>query len=197
MDEMLKSEVFFAGIQFSTNADMLPNKENAGTITLSYLLRFPAKFRQHDNYWPTDKLYNFYAFEIPNIHHQHYENKFYQTEGFLTVQNAIANAYAHKLNKNMPNIQMKALPYPAYTHDTILTFVQNILPLVFMLTFGYIFASTTNNITFEKEQQLTDHMKMHGSYDSLHLLSWLVRSVFMQSISMIGILVFSSVSTFY
>lgn len=192
MEEMLESNQFFAGISFENSLEM------AGG--LHYSLRLPSKFRHHAGYWPTDKLFDYYAFEGPRSRYNtkpnpdHINDKFYQSEGFLAIQHAIANAYAHKLEVDMPTIKIKAIPYPAHTTDGVLRAVQFVLPVVFMVSFGYIFVNTACQITLEKEKRLKKLMKLHGSYEFLHLLSWLVRCIIMQSITMIGVVVLCSVS---
>lgn len=133
----------------------------------------------------------------------------YMKEGFLFVQHQLNRAIGIKLNSSimnrLENIEMNVqrFPYPPYDNDQFLFALQFFFPLILMLSFIYPSVNLTKNIgmyhdfisilnTFinvnlvlEKEQRLTEAMRMMGLRDWLHWTSWFVNSLFWNLISVI------------
>lgn len=169
--------------------------QDKSSTRLSYSLRFPA-FLYGGTYfnWQTNNLYPSDAFEKPRDYELHGTDRFYEDTGFLAIQNAIAKAYYElNLNEKMPTIKIKPLPYPKYLADAVLNALQFSMPFLFIISFNYAFVNTIRFITIEKEKQLKEFMQMHGLSSWLHWASWLVRTLIMQVVTIITIIILSSV----
>lgn len=117
----------------------------------------------------------------------------YIASGFLAIQQAIARAYALQSSIRFPVIGMKALPFPAYVTDAMDTLMDILIPAYFVIGFTYAFMNTVRFMTIEKERQLKEFMQMHGLSKWLNLGSWFARTLIMQSIIIVSILIFYSV----
>lgn len=112
------------------------------------------------------------------------------THKFLTIQHAIARAFADILSsdsieKRMPQIEMQEFPTPAYRIN--LTFQNDmhfIVLVIFFIGFYYAFLNTVRFISVEKEKQLKETMKIMGLANSLHYLGWFIRTIIMLIIPM-------------
>lgn len=149
------------------------------------------RMRSYDN-WPTNQLFPSDAFVKPR--NRDSGERFYESEGFLSIQQAIANAYATHENKTLPLIFMKALPYPSYTVDPMIEITRLLVPIFFIMSFNYAFVNTVRFIAIEKEKQLTEFMQMHGMSRWLIWSSWLIRTLIMQFFTITCIVIVCSVS---
>lgn len=82
----------------------------------------------------------------------------YYREGFLGLQWAIDRAIiAHLYNLNTPpsiDLVMQRFPYPSYLDDKFIYVIQNVLPLLLMMSMVVTALSIVKNIVFEKERKL-------------------------------------------
>lgn len=121
---------------------------------------------------------------------------YYYSEGFLSIQNAIAVSYTfnrcnetkecsiddyRKLNTS---IQMQRYPYPSFLNDILLEGLTEAVGLFIMLSFVYPIISTVRFIAVEKEKQLKEVMKIMGMPVWLHWSSWFVRTMIFMIVSM-------------
>ncbi|XP_031625623.1 ATP-binding cassette sub-family A member 3-like [Contarinia nasturtii] len=190
-----------AGIVFhhSNSSDVIPK-------SLSYSLRFPSELRMNDVpshfqpdviNWNTNRLFP----EQPYSPYYPYADDgklpSYYKEGFLAIQNAIAQAFLqlNNVNKTMPDILLNRFPFPSYTENMIATQFSILLPLFFLLSLNYTFMNTIRFISVEKEKQLKEAMKIMGLAGWMHYLSWFIRTMIMLSISMILITILLTTST--
>lgn len=115
----------------------------------------------------------------------------YQQEGFLAIQNGIADSYVKMLSGfSMPDIMLKRYPYPAYTSDILLTGLETLVSFLILLSFVYPCINTVKFIASEKEKQLKEAMKIMGLSNWLHWTGWFVRTMvyFTFSISLMVVL---------
>lgn len=170
----------------------IPLQYTQFTKKLSYSLRFPARLRDklafsNEINWNTNQIFPSTAFDRPET-----ASDMYYTEKFLSIQNSIACNFIKSLNSipeipEIPDIFVQAMPYPAYTNDPFLLFMQSVGPVFFLFCFNYTFMSTIRFVSTEKEKQLKEAMKIMGLPLWIHWFSWFVRTIIMLSISMIGI----------
>lgn len=106
----------------------------------------------------------------------------------------MAQILAQTFNTTIPDINLKALPFPGYSIDPVLTLSELLIPFMFIISFNYAFVNTIRFITIEKEKQLKEFMQMHGMSSWLHWSSWLVRTMIMQCITICCIVALVSVS---
>lgn len=156
----------------------VPQSTNEIPKNLAYSLRFPGELRAtYDNSsWPTNLLF---TLDNPS------QVQYYRSEGFLTVQNAIANAFIDISSKSkvpMPEIRMR--PFPELTILNGLE-VKEITAHVFLvLALCLTFMNTVRFISAEKEKQLKEAMKIMGLASWMHYLGWFIRSIIMLMITM-------------
>lgn len=171
---------------------------------LAYSLRFPAELRTsevpgylrpEDFNWQTNLLFpnDGYANRNPDLEDGGPPS--YWNEGFLTIQNAIANAHIeiNRGNASMPEIQMQRFPTPPMTVNIFTSELQILMPLFFLMSLNYTFMNTVRFISIEKEKQLKEAMKIMGLANWMHYLSWFIRTIIMLSISMLLIIILLTV----
>lgn len=174
--------------------------------------------------WNTNRLFDKDYYNAPR-----YPGKYdggppsYYTEGFLSIQNAIAAAFIERLNgsHSLPDIKVKRFPYPSYKEQKQMYLLQFIVPLFVLLSFNYSFSNAVRcvagmylfglylfvftciyldwyrYVSVEKEKQLREAMKIMGLPSWLHWLSWFVRTMVMLTISVLLIIVLLKIHWFH
>lgn len=169
-----------------------------------YALRFPSEQRNDTKIdttplpnWETDKWYPLLSGGGPRSEHLNEGgDPYYYSEGFLSIQNAIAVSYTHNrcnetkacsiddYRKLNTSIQMQRYPYPSFLNDILLEGLTEAVGLFIMLSFVYPIISTVRFIAVEKEKQLKEVMKIMGMPVWLHWSSWFVRTMIFMIVSM-------------
>lgn len=160
---------------------------------LAYSIRFPARMRKDNDIWPTTSLYSM------TIQTERSSTNFYVDEGFTTIQNAMAKAFIINMSQTgtqIDHIEVQRFPSskkikPSYLDHAITISTGS---LMLMIGLCFIFMNTVRFVTFEKEKQLKETMKIMGLASWMHYLGWFIRTLIMLSISMALITVFLTVS---
>lgn len=175
---------------------------------LSYSLRFPGELRMVDMpshlnieafNWQTDKLFPYDPFPVKNMDEPDGGPPSYLKEGFLVIQNAIAKVFIEEKmqpSNVVPKILMNRFPYPSHTSSQMVSTLQVLVPLFFLLSLNYTFMNTVRFISTEKEKELKEAMKIMGLTNWMHYLGWFIRTIFMLAISMVLITVFLTMPWF-
>lgn len=165
----------------------------------AYSLRFPAKHRNsYNQHWKTTILFSMYAnpsrlFEDAG--------KYYDNDGFLAIQNAIAKAFLKVIptrspsssNVTMPQIYAQQFPMPRRNLDHAALSLRELTPIFLMLVLCFAFMNTVRLVSIEKEKQLKEAMKIMGLSSWIHYLGWFIRTAIMLSITMLLITVLLAV----
>lgn len=141
--------------------------------------------------WQTNRLFLKNPFvDSPIDGSQLTINKYYQ-EGFLQIQQAIAQSYAINIDptKNIPPISMHQFPNTARNGNLFTESVAILIPVLFLISFNYAFINSVRYIAHEKEKQLKEAMKIMGLANWMQHLSWFVRAMVMLLIPIIIITV--------
>ncbi|XP_031638223.1 ATP-binding cassette sub-family A member 3-like, partial [Contarinia nasturtii] len=171
---------FLAGVVFDHDANITKLPKN-----LVYTLRFPSELRNALDplifHWQTNMQYPLFSGGGPRKKSSDTGGApNYFSEGFLSIQNAIANAFmtlSSNDSAHTSNIQMQRFPYPPYTNDILFDGLEGSVGLFIMLSFVYSIISTVRFIAVEKEKQLKEIMKIMGMPVWLHWTSWFVRTM--------------------
>lgn len=170
---------------------------------LVYSIRFPNELRIRErgssNTWYTDSLFDdddhYYVTRYPGQDGGGLPS--YLGEGFLAIQDAIANAYANMTDSTKltwPDIQIQRFPIPSMIYHKFAN--QLYISLLLVLSLSYTFVNMIRFIAIEKEKQLKETMKVMGLANWMHYLSWCIRSIAMLLIPMILVTICLKVSTF-
>ncbi|GFT89233.1 ATP-binding cassette sub-family A member 3 [Nephila pilipes] len=101
----------------------------------------------------------------------------YMSQGFLSVQHAVAKSFMEFLaNKSFQalnvNLEMCRYPYPPYLDDKFILSLQSFFPMIICFSFIYPAVNIIKNIVLEKEKKLKEAMKMMGLSKWLHWTAW-------------------------
>lgn len=158
---------------FFQNTTELPKK-------LQYALRFPNKLRRsYGANWQTNMIFPIGSMNTPREKYSSTGGSpSYRDEGFLWIQNTIAEAILRNSNKavKMPFIQMQRFPYPPYIEDSFLTAYGIFVAYLIFLSFIYPCVNIVRYIAVEKEKQLKEAMKIMGLPNWLHWLGWFIKA---------------------
>lgn len=175
--------------------------------TLSYSLRFPGGLRSQvldeEKYnWQTDRLFSRDPFPIRYPDENDGGPPSYHKEGFLAIQNAIANTFITYTKNStayptIPKILVNRFPYPSHFNNPFVTQMEVLLPLFFLLSLNYTFVNTVRFISIEKEKQLKEAMKIMGLASWMHYLSWFIRTIIMLFITMLLVTLLLTVTHFF
>lgn len=179
---------------------------------LSYSLRFPGKlqfcFKNDTCLWETNHKFETDMFEerpgerdsidsIKNLPLSYFYQPSYLVEGFLTIQNAIFNAYMkNHVNKSIPEIQVQPFPYRPYVESEINGVGFIVIASIFLLSFNYAFVNSVQYIADEKERQLKESMKIMGLARWQHYSCWFIRTMIMLLIPTVIIAILLTVISF-
>lgn len=153
---------------------------------LSYNLRFPSILRLKKNEtllpsiytWKTNLLLPLFWNGARNSDENDGGLPWYNREGFLPIQHAIARNFIKMKGENqIPKIKMQRFPYPAHNGDILLDQLKAIAPMFIVLSFILPTISTVRYITIEKETHLTEVMKIMGLPNWLHLTGWFIKTI--------------------
>lgn len=160
---------------------------------LRYVLRFPSELRSLPQgfqeplffNWRTNLLFPLLSFGGPRGKDDDDGSlPWYNREGFLPIQNAIARAFVKvKKGEELPEIRMQRFPYPAYVHDILLQGLESLVSLMILSSFLYPCINTVRFIAIEKEKQLKESMKIMGLPNWLHWTGWFVRTMIYMVVS--------------
>ncbi|KAK4876910.1 hypothetical protein RN001_009416 [Aquatica leii] len=173
-----------AGVQFS---DSLINRTSLDLKT-EVTFRFPAELRNGKGNWMTMLLYPIYQVPGPRSWMENAGGPpNYYTEGFLIMQQEISLSIINYFKPFQSNVSlyMQRFPYPKWIEDNLLTALQNVVGLIFMLSFVYTCISTVKIITTEKELQLKEAMKIMGLPNWLHWAAWFIKCFVMLFITIV------------
>lgn len=131
--------------------------------------------------WDTDSLFKDYDFQTKCPTENDGGSPSYSAEGFLAIQNAIANVFidmteAPNKNGTMPKIQVQRFPTPSLTQTVNIASLFGILVIASMY---YTFNNIVRCVAIEKEKQLKEAMKIMGLASWMHYLSWFIRTILM------------------
>ncbi|XP_031627171.1 ATP-binding cassette sub-family A member 3-like, partial [Contarinia nasturtii] len=194
VERMMIGREMLAGVIFNHPANITELPKN-----LVYTLRFPSELRATIDAnplvynWQTNLLYPIFSGGGPRGGISDSGGApSYHSEGFLAIQNAIAQVYMQMnlIGSNGENgyelpdkIEMQRFPYPPYVHDVLLDGFEKATGIFIMLSFVYPIISTVRFIAVEKEKQLKEIMKIMGMPVWLHWTSWFVRTMIFMLIS--------------
>lgn len=168
---------------------------------LSYALRFPSESRVRFNdtiegpyiyNWLTNLLFELVGTTGPREPDDNFGGRpFYMQEGFLPIQNAIAQSFITlccNQNSNCkygasPDVQMQRFPYPPHTTDFLLQSLELFVSFSILLSFMYTCVNTVRFVTIEKEKQLKGLMIMMGVPNWVLWTSWFLRTMICMTIS--------------
>lgn len=159
---------------------------------LSYSLRFPST----SNTWPTDKLYP----PISELEQQLGGTTTSYREGFVQIQDAIARAFVKVKsgNQTSPQVLLQQFPIPAIVKDdrkeVIVGIIANNMFFLILLAYAFVCVNTVRDIVSEKENQLSEMMKIMGLASSLQWTARFLSTMFCLSISTVLIVIMLSVS---
>lgn len=158
---------------------------------LRYALRFPAELRTHHKLnpmlfnWQTDKSITANQEPGPRCRYDADGGvpPGYLREGFLPVQHAIARRFlavqAQQSNSSglMPDVTVRRFPHPGFRLDMLINGLEDILPIILVVSFIYPCINITKVIALEKERQLKETMQIMGLPGWLHWAGWTVRAM--------------------
>lgn len=144
----------------------------------------PSYYRPEDLNWQTNVLFGADGYTIKHPDLDDAGPPSYYKEGFVAIQNAIANAFVGMNNASMPEIRTQRFPTPKHLRNVFASDFQFLMPLFFLMSLNYTFMNTVRFISIEKEKQLKEAMKIMGLANWMHYLSWFIRTLIMLFISM-------------
>ncbi|EDV28384.1 uncharacterized protein TRIADDRAFT_49936 [Trichoplax adhaerens] len=187
---------YIGGVVFHVNGSQFDSQINY-SIRLDYIPRHDAQDASligASQTWETK--YTFPIFQIKGPRERHDTtggSPGYYREGFLALQWAIDRAIiAHLYDLAEPpsvDLEMQRFPYPSYLDDKFIYIIQNVFPLLLMMSMVVTALSIVKSVVFEKERKLKESMKIMGLSNWLHWLSWFVQYFVFFLISM-GIITF-------
>lgn len=136
------------------------------------------------------------GYEIANKYQRKALRPSYYKEGFLAIQNAIAKAFIIETNSSIhiPEIQAKRFPTPSNKRNNLTTYSPWLVSLFFLISFNYSFMNAIRFIVIEKEKQLKETMRIMGLANWMHYLSWFIRTIIMQLIPFVLIIILLTVT---
>ncbi|XP_055602215.1 phospholipid-transporting ATPase ABCA1-like [Uranotaenia lowii] len=168
---------YFVGIEFD---DLMANiTKPPGEI--HFALRFPSESRSSTwkfPDWQTNLLVDPFSLGARDRERDDGGDPFYFLDGFSPIQAALSMAIisAHDPDRGDPGqILLNRIPYPPFTEDNLLPAMQQLLPLIILISFFYTCINTVKYITIEKERQLKEAMKIMGLPNWLHWTAWFLR----------------------
>lgn len=160
---------------------------------MTYALRFPGELRTARTNpltfnWQTGNAEPVSRFQGPRAR-THADGGIppgYAREGFAAIQNAIADHFLriHSANTiQMPTIRIQRFPHPPFRQDFLLDILEELIPIIIVLSYIYPCINTIKVIAVEKERQLKEAMKIMGMPNWIHWMGWFVRSIVYMLIS--------------
>ncbi|XP_077990027.1 phospholipid-transporting ATPase ABCA3-like [Glandiceps talaboti] len=95
------------------------------------------------------------------------------------------------------DVKMKQFPYPEYTFDPFLQFIQLIMPILICVAFLYTAGTIVKEIVLEKHDRLKESMKMMGLSNWIHWLAWFFKSFICLLIIMILVVIVIKFANIY
>jgi len=124
------------------------------------------------------------------------------SRGFVQLQRMIGNAIlkweALKANVSYQNIKInvRQLPYPEYSVDKFLVYIDIVLPLLLVLTFLYTAGTFVRELVQEKETRVREYMLMMGLKQTLLWATWFIKQFLFLLLPVIAITTLLKVSIF-
>ena len=152
---------YIGGVVFQVNGDNFSRHINY-TIRLDYLPRHDQKEASilgASQTWMTKYVFPIFEIKGPREHEKIAGGSpGYYREGFLGLQWAIDRAIiAHLHNLKTPlsvDLKMQRFPYPSYLNDKFIYIIQNVFPLLLMMSMVVTALSIVKSIVYEKERKL-------------------------------------------
>ncbi|XP_045462802.1 phospholipid-transporting ATPase ABCA1-like isoform X2 [Harmonia axyridis] len=162
------------GIQF----DQHMSQELSNNKNISITFRVVNNY----NYWHTDELFppleigfsnrgaSESAGENPNYGTFFASTMYSLTERILQVS---------KSSFRLPKMFIQRFPYPSYINDFFLEMMNkaSLFGYLFMTAFIYTHTNLVKSVTYEKEKQLKESMKIMGLPTWLHWTAWFCKSI--------------------
>ncbi|XP_067683952.1 phospholipid-transporting ATPase ABCA3-like [Haliotis asinina] len=139
---------------------------------LRYSLRPPVK--QSFDRWRTTETFPFRQTGVPRSEF----TPRYKDSGFLLIQRLVnqevINYWNSSAGSDVSNldIRLQRMPYPPYIIDPMITVLQNMLPILLMLSFILMTIQTTKGVVYEKERKLKESMKLMGLSAAANWMAW-------------------------
>ncbi|XP_071498338.1 ATP-binding cassette sub-family A member 2-like [Diadema antillarum] len=110
----------------------------------------------------------------------------YYTYGFVWVQDIIDRALIDKrVGRTViePGSYSQEFPYPCYVSDMFPFTIEQVMPMVMVISWVYSVAMLTQSIVYEKELRLKEVMKMMGLSNAVHWVAWFITSFLQLSVT--------------
>ncbi|XP_058465468.1 phospholipid-transporting ATPase ABCA3-like [Malaya genurostris] len=176
LESVLLQKNYLVGVEFDdalANITALPDR-------IHFALRYPGETRigrwTFSN-WRSNLLVVPFSPGARNRNLSDGGSPNYYFEGFVAIQTALSSAIAVAKNPEFKTQQvaLRRIPYPPYYEDKLLPAMEQLLPLIILISFFYTCINTVKYITIEKERQLKESMKIMGLSNWLHWTAWFVR----------------------
>lgn len=170
---------------------------------LSYSLRFSNELRNFYGTWLTDKLHPA-TLGLENLRDDFFNEggpPCYSCEGFVQIQDAIARAFVKLKSGNQmtPEVLLQRFPIPARVDNIVREAIVGIIArysfFLILLAYALVCMNTVRDIVMEKENQLSEMMKIMGLTSSLQWSAWSLTTMLCLSISTVFIVIMLSVSS--
>lgn len=165
---------------------------------LSYSLRFPNVLRSSYSHetWLTNKLYPPFS----GLEKNSGGDSIYYREGYVQIQDAIARAFVKVKSGNQMKSQVLLQRFPEQTKNPVKEIIVGTLArysfFLILLAYAFVCVNTVRDIVAEKENQLSEMMKIMGLASSLQWTAWFLSAMLCLSISIILIVIMLSVSEY-
>ncbi|XP_041481767.1 ATP-binding cassette sub-family A member 2-like isoform X2 [Lytechinus variegatus] len=170
-DSHADGRTVFASVAFQTNKD--------GTLPSHTVY----KIRQNSSFTDRTDLVR-RRFWRPGANHHPVLG--YYTYGFVWVQDIIDRAIIDKkVGRTViePGSYAQEFPYPCYVSDMFPFTIEQVMPMVMVISWVYSVAMLTQSIVYEKELRLKEVMKMMGLSNAVHWVAWFITSFLQLSVT--------------
>ncbi|XP_050311852.1 phospholipid-transporting ATPase ABCA3 isoform X2 [Anthonomus grandis grandis] len=200
------SNTTFAAVQFE---DHLRDGTDFGSDPrVKVTLRFPGELRVAGSLeadWKTTLVYPIFQTAGPrNSNSSTGAPPNYYQEGFLALQQALSAMITARQSGEsfpgpitMPVINMRRFPYASWNEDLLAAVLQAFFGTIIMFSFIYPCMNIVSAITYEKEKQLKETMKIMGLPNWLHWLAWFLKSFILLMISVVLMVVLLKVKWYH
>ncbi|XP_058837014.1 phospholipid-transporting ATPase ABCA3-like isoform X2 [Topomyia yanbarensis] len=198
LESLLVQQNYYVGVEFDdalANITTLPDR-------IHFALRYPGETRVGQwmfSSWLTNLLVVPFAPGARNRNLTDGGSPNYYYEGFIAMQAALSSAIVATKNPDFQTqrVMLRRIPYPPFYEDKLLPAMEQLLPLIILISFFYTCINTVKYITIEKERQLKEAMKIMGLSNWLHWTAWFVRCLVLLliTISLVTVLMTANLTT--
>ncbi|KAL3284218.1 hypothetical protein HHI36_018381 [Cryptolaemus montrouzieri] len=175
LEEYLKSPEIGAldnddivGIQFDQHMSQI--------ITDCLNINVTLRFSSQGTAWYTGDLYPSYQIGFGTRKTSGGGGPPFYNKFFVPLMYTLTNRFLQKTGNTsrLPKIFLQQFPYPSFSYDVFLKIVDeaSLFGYLFMTAFVYAFINMVKSITYEKEKQLKESMKIMGLPTWLHWVAW-------------------------